>query len=42
MAVSKAAPVVKPQRKHRAIYDQLYARYRALAAQSSPSAALPH
>ena len=37
MAVSKTAPVVKPRRQHRATYDRLYARYRALAAQSSPS-----
>jgi L-ribulokinase len=39
MAVSKTAPVVKPRRKHRAIYDQLYARYRALAAQSAAASA---
>ena len=38
MAVSKSAPIVKPQRKHRATYDQLYARYRALAAQAAESA----
>ena len=38
MAASKIAPVVRPQRKHRARYDHLYARYRALAAHSASSA----
>ncbi|HEY3898557.1 MAG TPA: ribulokinase [Chthoniobacter sp.] len=35
MATAKAAPVVKPNRKHRATYDLLYGRYRELAAQFS-------
>lgn len=35
MATAKAAPVVKPKMKHRKTYDQLYARYRKLAAQFS-------
>jgi L-ribulokinase len=35
MAVAKAAPVIKPRAKHRAVYDRLYRRYRDLAAQFS-------
>ena len=35
MAVAKSAPIVRPNRKHRATYDLLYARYRELAAQFS-------
>ncbi len=35
MATAKAAPVIKPNRRHRAAYDRLYGDYRALAAQFS-------
>jgi L-ribulokinase len=35
MAVAKSAPLIKPQTKHRAVYDRLYRRYRDLAAQFS-------
>jgi L-ribulokinase len=40
MATAKSAPVVKPNRAHRAAYDRLYRSYRDLAAQfSTPSPA---
>jgi L-ribulokinase len=38
MAVAKNAPTVKPQRRHCAAYDHLYANYRKLAAQFSDAA----
>ena len=41
MAVSKAAPVVKPQRAHRRVYERQYASYRKLAVQFSGDARLP-
>jgi L-ribulokinase len=37
MATAKSAPVVKPDRGHRATYDQLYRHYRELAAHFSNS-----
>jgi len=42
MAAAKSAPVIKPNRKHRAIYDLQYARYRDLAAQFSGGVRFPN
>ena len=42
MATAKSAPVIKPNRRHRAAYDQLYREYRALAARCARRTSLCH
>ncbi|MEI9896619.1 MAG: ribulokinase [Chthoniobacter sp.] len=42
MATAKSAPVIKPNRKHRAAYNGLYARYRKLGAHFSAASPARH